>query len=649
MHAPAIDHHQRIVKTRRKRVEVRASPGSGKTYTLVHRVQYLIAHGVPARDILVLSFSDDAVGEVRRKLDELCTASRSKRVSATVRNVRVQTAHAFALSIVKHSTPDVAVMGKANSRQLLVQAIRRTLKDARAKMLWKSVSSQARKQRIMLLRRLLTEPTKQAHILSALAYTHAANLTPSTTVSMTRYKGLSSYIQVINSVARRYATAKQSASFVDFGDMLARASVLIEHQPKLVRFKHVLIDEYQDNSPAQTSVLKVLAERCGCHLMVFGDRDQAIYGFGGSRYTPLSNVIDGVTLMRLPVSHRLTQEIAALASMVAGHDANNQIVAIKCGALPRLNSSNDLASQTHETVADILNLIQSGTQPCQIAVLARTKAFLKPVEQRLLAHGIATNRLGKTREHCHYLLTLSLVQLVERSVRLGRRIQEASIRHSMRTVKVDEDRWLGALQRLRIAAKATSLEGHYRQCVDAYLHLLGGIRTNEEIRHELRRWEPMCRGYPNVAAARQAFKEIGTVEDSLNSDTAVVTSTIHASKGREWNHVMVVGLADGQLPFRNAREDTQALEEERRTLYVAISRARESLHLYYAPAIDAASGQPHEHLSQFLASPSVLRSVAQNSTVSGLAEGTAKPPHISSTNRKKRVANRVSKTQELIA
>jgi DNA helicase II / ATP-dependent DNA helicase PcrA len=610
MNAPDIDHHERIVKTKLKSVNVQACPGGGKTTTCGHRIGHLITDGVRAHDILVLSFSDDAVGEVRRKLDELAATTPSRKFANNARHICVQTAHAFALSVVKMATPNVKVVDNAKSRQLLAQAIRKTLVDARAKLLWKSVPSPVRKRRIKLLRQLLSQTTLHALFLSAIAYTHAANLTLVTTVSMTRFKRLSGYIDVINSVVRRYAAAKQLANYIDYGDMLTQACSLLELQPGLVRFKHVLVDEYQDSSPAQTLVLKVLAENCGCSVMVFGDRDQNIYGFAGNRYTALSAVLNGVVEMPLPVSHRLTREVAALASAVAGHDSEKRIVSHRQGVKPRLISNSGLTSQTHQVVADILRLIDSGTALDQIAVLARTRDFLRPVEQRLLAHGIPTQRLGVKRDIGHCLSTLRLVRLVERSARLGHKIDEASIRQSMRKITVAETRWPGAVQRLRIAVRATSLDGRFGQCADAYMHLLGGIRANTEIQHELNRWEPMCRGYPDAASARQAFKKIAGQHHNEPVGVGVVTANIHAAKGREWNHVMVVGLAHGQLPYIKALDDAQALEEERRVLYVAISRARETLHLYYAPVTHAPTGQRFKLLSQLLAAHKVSRLLA---------------------------------------
>ena len=136
MNAPDIDHHERIVKTKLKSVNVQACPGGGKTTTCGHRIGHLITDGVRAHDILVLSFSDDAVGEVRRKLDELAATTPSRKFANNARHICVQTAHAFALSVVKMATPNVKVVDNAKSRQLLAQAIRKTLVDARAKLLY---------------------------------------------------------------------------------------------------------------------------------------------------------------------------------------------------------------------------------------------------------------------------------------------------------------------------------------------------------------------------------------------------------------------------------------------------------------------------------------------------------------------------------
>lgn len=138
-----------------------------------------------------------------------------------------------------------------------------------------------------------------------------------------------------------------------------------------------------------------------------------------------------------------------------------------------------------------------------------------------------------------------------------------------------------------------SLESRYKKCADSYLKCMGGARANKNIKHDLKRWEPICRGSANAKALRSVIRAMNL--------GAVTTSTIHAAKGREWDHVFVVGMAEGQLPLYLARRDEQMLAEERRLLYVAVTRARESVRLYYAPVFHSLTRQWFEQPSRLLA------------------------------------------------
>ena len=150
------------------------------------------------------------------------------------------------------------------------------------------------------------------------------------------------------------------------------------------------------------------------------------------------------------------------------------------------------------------------------------------------------------------------------------------------------------------AARLPSLEGRYRACEEAYLRVLGGVRANTEVHHDLNRWIPICRDHANAIEMRQALKA---------PDKPVIKSmAIHAAKGREWGHVFVVGVADGQLPFYMAR-DEQMMAEERRLLYVAVTRARETVRVYHAPMVHARSRKRFEKLSRFLRGGLMSRTV----------------------------------------
>lgn len=600
-----------IAKTTAHRVEVLASPGSGKTHTLLRRIEHLLASGVPARHILVLSFSTASVRELRRHLDELRMADSQPQKSSIIAKTRtttkaadlsaitVQTAHAFALGLLRKSLPGLVVLSDRGALALLTKAVQHAARDCNAGKLWikPSISKSTRKHRLELLQQL-AEPATVKLLLRLFTLAQAAQTSVPATAQTHAFAQLQPYACLLHAIGRRYQALKSRSATVDYGDMLAQAIDVIHQRPGAVPYKHILVDEYQDCSPVQTRLLAAIASLPRRQIMVFGDPYQAIFGFAGSSYTPLAHVLPNVLNLSLPVSRRLTVSVAALASAVAEHRPGNAIVAEQQGPKPKLLVDPGLTEQIRRTVSDIQLLIRSDAEPHQIAVLARTRAQLAPVEQTLLAAGIQTHRLGATRHVRHALRVLRLVKLVERSGQTGTAISVEAVHAALQSLKseseADESVWQREARALVKAARVPSLDGRYRLCAVTYLRLLGGVRFNADIRADVNRWEPVCRAYTK---AREMAAAIRAMQPS-----AVVTSTIHAAKGREWDHVFVMGVTDGLLPLYLSR-DQEALAEERRLLYVAITRARKTLRLYHAPANHARSRQRFEERSRFLDAP----------------------------------------------
>ena len=607
---------QQIVKTTAQRVEVLACPGSGKTTTLLHRVQHLVITGVPARMILVLSFSKATVRELRRRLDELGTTARTtvqtkKSQLHDLSKVVVKTAHAFAFGIASKINPGVTVLEDRNALKLLADSVRMTLKDVVRGVL--SIASKCLQKIKTALRELRDSKPRMRLLLDALAYTHAANLTPATTVSTGQFSALKQYVDVVGAIAARYAAVKKKLAKVDYGDMLKTAVKGIKRNMKWDSYSHVMVDEYQDSSAAQTALLAAMAEK-GSEIMVFGDADQAVYGFGGNKYNSLKNVMGGVVQMTMRTSWRLTRQTAALASSIAQHTKELAIVAARDGFFPELIHNDDLTTQTYAVATTIQKLIATGTPPEKIAVLARTRALLKPVEQRLLAENIHSNQLGTDRDIQHAIRVLHLTHLVEGFDHTKNSINPAAVQRALKDVKtVAPIEWQPLARYLEKIARMPSLESRYKKCAASYLKCLGGARANTRVQHDLKRWEPICRGSANAKALRSVIRAMNL--------GAVTTSTIHAAKGREWDHVFVVGMAEGQLPLYLAR-DEQMLAEERRLLYVAVTRARESVRLYYAPTVHSLTRSRFEHPSRFLTDKHVQRRLKVSVPEIGVAHHT---------------------------
>ena len=580
---------QAIIKASDKRVEVMACPGSGKTYTLLKRLEHLARRGVPASDILVLSFSNESVNDLRRRIVHMKIAASVDEDGIEhpdLTDVTIKTVHAFAKGLTEHRSPGLLNLTPEQALALFKKAIREVVDEEPS--------------RREVLKELLDSLPALKRLMAAISYARSAAVPASKVLKSGRFEKLKQYAAVANRIQRRYGFAKRKVKKMDFADMLSYGTSAIKCEPRSISFTHVLVDEYQDSSAAQAHLLAALVNSARCEVMVFGDSHQAIYGFAGSHYTPLGNVLDDVQALSLPVSHRLTRPVAALASEIAGHTKAQAIVSLRDGPLPVLVRSSGLTAQTHAVVRHIRKLVNDGVPVSSIAVLARTKAFLAPVEQRLLAKDIQTVRLGEKRDLQHPERVLKLVGLVEGHARRTFTIDADALRRIVGQISpfcAKDDVWDKQARALQKAARAPSTEGRYQICADVYLRCLGGINKNKEIQIDVNRWARLCRGRANARALIEAIKEL--------DPPGLVTATIHAAKGREWEHVFVVGLADGQLPLYLARSK-EKLEEERRLLYVAITRTKNTLHLYHAPVNHARSRGRFADLSRFLKTDGAL-------------------------------------------
>ena len=579
----------RIIRSKNRVVEVTAAPGSGKTYTLIRRAVHLLAT-VPAEQILVLSFSNASVREIRQRMRAMSTDSTT---GAEISNVTVQTAHAFAKGLIKQKS----VLSEKRAIKLLARSIKAVQKDCKKGVLWPDVSTSQMQRRLTQLEELLEQQNIRL-VLNFMSVVQASRKKVSESVTG-KFDKLAGYVKVLCAIRNKYSAIKKAKGDIDYGDMLVQAVKAIEGGAS-IPFTHILVDEYQDCSAAQTHLLTLLANLDGRSLMVFGDSCQGIYGFAGANYTALSGVLDDVRQLSLPVSRRLTSQTAALASAVAQLEDDQAIQTTSAGKMPVLVRDDTLDSQTKHIVRDIQKLIAAGTPTEQIAVLARTKALLHPVEQSLLALDVQTDRMGHTRHRKHVLAVLRLVRIVERLAVSKSKVKPERLHKALPSVTADDARWKKETLNLAKVGRMPSLESRYKGCAAVYLRLNGGVRKDADLRADVNRWLPKCRDYKDARSMRAAIKAMMAEE--------VVTGTIHAAKGREWDHVLIVGATDGLLPIHFATDDI-AISQERNMLYVAITRARKNVRLYHAPTVNARSGKLFESASRFLDEPAVRKTL----------------------------------------
>ncbi|MGN6127473.1 MAG: ATP-dependent helicase [Humibacter sp.] len=536
---------------------VLAGAGTGKTRAITHRIAYGVATGVYAPNrVMALTFTARAASELRTRLRAL---------GAT--GVSARTFHASALSQLNYFWPIVVggslprvLDGKA---RLLGQAAERiklkvdtaTLRDVAAEIEWRKVSELS----IDDYERMLVPD----------ADGRSARTTP----------GSLGAAQAVD-LQRAYEALKDDRRQLDFEDVLQACAGMIETEPAVAmhvreQYRFFVVDEYQDVSPLQQRLLDLwLGDRSD--LCVVGDASQTIYSFAGASSGFLLDFprrYPDASVVRLEQNYRSSGPIV---------EAANRLMRGRPGALTlhSLASKEDAAVAPSPTIVGyetdaaeaaavasrLATSILQGTKPQDLAVLYRVNAQAAPLEAALTDAGVAYQVRGGAR----------FFDLPE-------------VRQAVMTLR---------------AASLTVSDEPLFQSVSDVLRSLGWTLQAPQGAGSVRdRWEALnaIMGLVDDAPAGTTFREF--TDDLLARQAAqhepriaaVTLCTLHAAKGLEWDDVHIVGLGDGLVPIGYARTD-EAIEEERRLLYVGVTRARRRLTLSWA----ANAAGPREP-SRFLA------------------------------------------------
>lgn len=561
-----------IVNTKIPRVFVSACAGSGKTYTLNARVRRQLDRGVLAKKILVLCFSNTAVDELKKRLPGAVT---------------VRTFHSFSLDLVRRT-------GGSNAKRPVLLSPQRS---------------------ITLLEKTLLTCRKICR-----AVRERTGIALSTDIERRRLAAFFKRCNGSDEVARRLVDDAES-DFSDYGDVLTELRLIrIGYEKRIERaggidypamlrracsvignvafpYEHVFVDEAQDMDAAQMQLLVGLSKRVR-NLMVFGDANQAVYGFIGGKAHDLHEVIRDVVTLPLSRSFRLTHENAALANAVLGRRTDHA-VGDRHGVTPSLTKCGTVIEQEDEVVKLIGRLKEDGVSGNRIAILSRTKAPLRAVEQALLAAGHETDSMYSPRlpEHVNRALNmLSLVQACVITAKAGRKPKRLWRTRRLREIIGKDVRPTVLDDCLRMLTKAwriPSFEGRYVMATRIYLRLAratGDMPKN--LASELGRWQATSRRFRTVRAFREHIA-------TLCMQAPIITSSIHGAKGGEWDYVIVLGVTDGSIPFYREIKRGE-IEEERRLFYVAVTRARKQLYLFHAPYCHAPSRQKFVEPSRLL-------------------------------------------------
>jgi ATP-dependent DNA helicase UvrD/PcrA len=380
-----------------------------------------------------------------------------------------------------------------------------------------------------------------------------------------------------------YERAKTRAGRIDFDDMLGETIRLLEDDPEATetirsRKRWFSVDEYQDTSPLQERLLRLWLGD-GRDICVVGDEDQTIYTFAGassSFLTTFAERHDGARVVELTENYRSSPEVLELANrLIAASGRTKRLTAtMPSGPPPTISAHRTADAELAALVAWVRGLVDRGTPAPQIAVLVRTNAQLEPIETALMRAGIGYRVRGVG------FYRRPDVRAAIELVRRGRPAAGTSLSDDVRATWARE---LGYDER----AAANGDEARERAAaLDTLLGILDDlVAANPETDRT---------AFLDELERRAATERAGGAD-------GIELATFHRAKGLEWDAVYLPMLEEGSLPIRQALDDADAIEEERRLLYVGITRARVHLALSWADQRETRGKDTRRKPSRFLA------------------------------------------------
>lgn len=580
---------------------VLAGAGSGKTRTITYRVAWLLAHGIAAQSLLLLTFTNKAASEMVRRVEHL--------LGSSVRGMWGGTFHALANRILRQYagligfTPNFTILDAEDARSLMKVCIKEYGGTDRT----------------------LPSPAVISELLS-----YQRNAQVSLAEALERKQpSLMDFRDACGEIGSAYAARKRSANAMDFDDLLCHLHTLLAEQPTIAhrlseQFRYVLVDEYQDTNPVQAAIVDALSA-VHRNILVVGDDAQSIYSF---RAASVENILTfpkrypDATVFRLETNYRSTPEILSVANDVISKNTRQFPKELKpmCAAFakPLLVPAGTAAEEAAFVAQKITALERDGTPLGKIAVLFRAAHHSQELEFQLAKRGVQYEYRGgmKFFERSHvkdviaflkvrtnpkdtaaWLRTLTLQEGIGETgaTRIAERLSAVESLAALSDAAVQgvvtqrsARGWADLREILRrVVAAETAADAIRAVVTSSYVGYLEREYPNAQDRLEdLEQFAAFAEQYTSLDTflTEVTLKEdYGTPRDGALAvaHERLVLSTIHQAKGLEWDAVFIIRLAQGSFPHSRASLEEAGLEEERRLFYVAITRARRELFLTY--------------------------------------------------------------------
>lgn len=580
-------------------VLVLAGAGTGKTRVITYRVAYLIAQGVPAQNILAVTFTNKAAEQMRRRITDLVLAS-----GRDASGIWISTFHSFCARLLRREAPNAGLPRSFTIYDDDDQARAIKLALQNLKLTEKELAPRALRDRISSAKNHSVSPDEM------------------------EAEAFDPFTKKAAAVYREYESLLRKSAALDFDDLLLKGVALLRENREVRsrwsnQLRFIQVDEFQDTNASQEELVRLLAgsERNVC---VVGDEDQSIYSWRGAvsgNFQRFLTDFPGAKTIRLEENYRSTQTILDAAAGVVSHNRSRLGKDLKAtlGAGEQLvyYEARDAADEAEHIAGKISDLLHSDSRST-LAVLYRTSAQSRPFEETLRRIGIRHRVVGgfsfyqraEIKDTLAYIRLLfhpdddiALLRVLNVPPRGIGKVTIDSLRAIARESK--QSLWEAiplAAQRMRggsalsdfrqmmldITEKCT--EKNPAEIVEAILDRTGYLDWAEQQDHlDNSSRADNLRELSNAIA--EAIEQGETLEDvldraSLVADTdefdqtiPVSLMTLHSAKGLEFDHVFLAGLEEGLLPHGRSMNNDNDIEEERRLCYVGMTRAKRTLSL----------------------------------------------------------------------
>ncbi len=600
-----------------------AGAGSGKTRTLTYRVARLIESGVRPGSIMLATFTNKAARSMLTRVNSL--------VGMDVALLWGGTFHHIAHRILRENSHRIgyernfSIIDSEDARQLLNTSVAESGIDTKG------------------------EKFPKADVLGGMISLALNTETGLEDVVLSRFQYFSHRIEDIQLAASVYRERKKSLNMMDFDDLLINCRTVLKDFPDVAayyadKFRHLLVDEYQDTNIIQADIVDLIASRSR-NLMVVGDDSQSIYSFRGAHFANIMKFPEkypDCRIFKLETNYRSTPEILHLANQSIINNERQFQKSLKAvrdrGIKPVLVSAGSVGQQADFVAQRIIELNRGGIPLNEIAVLYRAHYHSMEVQMEMTRRGIPFEIRSGIRffEQAHIKDITSYMRIVlnpfdelawKRILKLYDRVGNVAAEKIWSFIAKQNSPFESIQSEafLKSAAKTAApslikIQKLFRELAEYSADSMPGSiiglvvekdyndRLQEKYTDSVSRLDDIrqlitfagefdtLNDFLNELALMTNMTENGDVRQDKADEDKVVLSTIHQAKGLEWQVVFLIWCSEGMMPLARALKEADGEEEERRLFYVATTRAKDHLYLSY-PLTDYTRGMGHLPIS----------------------------------------------------